>query len=268
MPTLVVGDVHGCYDSLVALLKKCGFDADRDHLWLVGDLVNRGPESLEVLRWARATQARLGQRMVAVLGNHDLHLVSRHAGIAGPKRLDTLDEILTAPDAGELIDWLRGCPLVHRRGRTLMVHAGLLPSWAAGDAEGWARKIEKHLAAGDGLPDLLAWPVTQGEARHPKLRAALAAFTRLRTCTVDGEPCSFSGPPDQAPPGCLPWFRIPDRRSEKLRIVCGHWAALGLHRERGVTALDGGAAWGGKLTALRLGDGKIFQHRVKETRSV
>ncbi len=269
MPTYVVGDVHGCYRTLRGLLADCGFDRDRDRLWLVGDLVNRGPHSLEVLRWARETEARMGERMVAVLGNHDLHLVAFHAGLRGRHRRDTFDDVVDAPDASELVTWLRLRPLIRREGDLVLVHAGLLPSWTAVEAETRAREVEDRLRDDDGLAELVvrftdadAAPAAPPAGRR---RTALAALTRLRTCTVEGLPCGWSGPPDGAPPGCLPWFRVPGRASSGLEIVCGHWAALGLHREAGVVALDSGAAWGGHLSVLRLEDDRIFQRPVTET---
>ncbi len=265
MPTFAIGDVHGCFDSLQELLEDCGFKPAEDRLWLVGDLVNRGPKSLEVLRWAMDLEARLGERMVAVAGNHDLHLVARHAGVAAAKRKDTLDEVLSAPDAGELVGWLRRRPLLHREDDHLLVHAGLLPSWTPAAADTWARRVEKRLQDSGATRDLLAWPSPAGIEEDP-LRTALAAFTRLRTCTTDGRQCDFSGPPQKAPPGCLPWFRIPERHSREVTVICGHWAALGFHREPGVLALDSGAAWGGQLSAVRLEDGRVFQRPVTETR--
>jgi bis(5'-nucleosyl)-tetraphosphatase (symmetrical) len=266
MPTYVVGDVHGCFETLQRLLADCGFDHGRDRLWLVGDLVNRGPESLEVLRWARDLDRRLGERMVAVAGNHDLHLVSRHAGVAAAKRRDTLDAVLAAPDADELVDWLRRRPLLHREGDQLLVHAGLLPSWTPEDAEREARRVEARLRDRGAFRELVAWPPPPEPAEDPA-RTALGAFTRLRTCTAGGRPCNdFAGPPKEAPPGCIPWFRVRGRRSRGVTVLCGHWAALGLHREAGVIALDSGAAWGGKLSALRLEDGEVFQRPVTETK--
>ncbi|MEE8523682.1 MAG: symmetrical bis(5'-nucleosyl)-tetraphosphatase [Thermoanaerobaculia bacterium] len=265
MPTYAVGDVHGCFDALRGVLADCGFDRDRDRLWLVGDLVNRGPRSLEVLRWATDLGERLGERMVVVAGNHDLHLVSRHAGVSVAKHQDTLDAVLAAPDADELVGWLRRRPLLHREDGYLLVHAGLLPSWTPAAAERRARRVEGCLRDADAARELLAWPLPRESPEDP-LRTTLGVLTRLRTCTVDGRPCDFAGPPEEAPPGCLPWFRVPDRRSREVTVICGHWAALGLHREAGVIALDSGAAWGGRLSAVRLEDGEIFQRPVTETR--
>lgn len=269
MPTYVVGDVHGCDATLRGLLADVGFDPGRDRLWMVGDLVNRGPHSLAVLRWAREMEERMGERMVVVLGNHDLHLVSRHAGLRGPHRRDTFDEVLAAPEIDELIAWLRRRPLLHREGDRILVHAGLLPSWTPEEAEVRAREVEERLRHAGGLAELAArFTPADGLPGAPpaaRLRTSLAALTRLRTCTVEGVPCDWSGPPEGAPDGCLPWFRVPGRASAGARIFCGHWAALGLHRAPGVVALDSGAAWGGSVSALRLEDDRIFQRRVTET---
>ncbi len=267
MPTYAIGDVHGCYDTLRGLLADCGFDADRDRLWMVGDLVNRGPRSLQVLRWARETQERMGERMVAVLGNHDLHLVARHEGLRSHRK-DTFGDVLAAPEAGELIAWLRRRPLLHRQGDLFVVHAGLLPSWTPEEAECRAREIEEHLLSAEGLAELtVRFTPADADAGAPaagRLRTALMALTRLRTCTAEGLPCDWSGPLDGAPAGCFPWFRVPGRASRGVRVICGHWAALGLHREAGVVALDSGAVYGGSISALRLEDGKIFQQPATE----
>ncbi len=264
MATYVVGDIHGCDRARRELLEHCGFDAGRDRLWLAGDLVNRGPRSLEVLRWARDLSSRLGERMVAVLGNHDLHLLSRHAGLRPARPRDTFDAVMAAPDADDLVAWLANRPLVHRDGDNLLVHAGLLPSWTPADAERRARQAEAFLRDVDRRPEMLARSGSWDDATR-RSRAALQTFTRLRTCTVEGQPCNFAGPPEAAPEGCLPWFRVPGRKSAGIRVLCGHWSTLGLHREANIVALDSGAAWGGSLSALRLEDERIFQVPVTET---
>ncbi len=268
MPTYAVGDVHGCYETLRGLLADCGFDPDRDRLWMVGDLVNRGPRSLEVLHWARDLNRRLGERMVVVLGNHDLHLVASHEGLRGDRRKDTFGDVLAASEAAELVAWLRRRPLLHREGDLLLVHAGLLPSWTPEEAERRAREVEERLLSDEGLAELVARftadDAADGAPAAGRRRSPLAGLTRLRTCTAEGLPCDWSGPLDGAPAGCLPWFRVPGRASRGARVICGHWAALGLHREAGVVALDSGAVYGGSISALRLEDGKIFQRRATE----
>jgi bis(5'-nucleosyl)-tetraphosphatase (symmetrical) len=261
MATYAIGDIQGCFDSLCALLARCGFDSRDDRVWLAGDLVNRGPGSLEVLRWARD----LGDRAVCVLGNHDLHLLARGAGLAGPKRRDTLADVLAAPDADELLSWLRGQPLYHREGDVVMVHAGIDPRWSLDEAAALAAEVEAALS-GDRWLEVLAsdrepmvpWrPELEGASR---LQSIAEVLTRLRTCRDDGQPCSsFSGPPEEAPAGCHPWFSHPRRRSLGATVIFGHWAALGLRRGPDTWALDSGCVWGGELTALRLDDGAVFQ---------
>jgi bis(5'-nucleosyl)-tetraphosphatase (symmetrical) len=257
MALYAVGDIQGCFTTLQQLLQVIDFQPDRDKLWLVGDLVNRGPDSLRVLRWARD----LGDAVTAVLGNHDLHLLARAAGVAEAKKRDTLDEVLAAADLPELMDWLRSRPLLHREGAYLMLHAGLLPQWTAGQALRQARQVEGVLRGPEWRQLLAAH--AKGEARDPDTAAQVAflgVVTRLRTCTVAGVPCSsFSGTPADAPPGCLPWFRVPGRQSTGVTCVVGHWAALGLRIEPGLIALDSGCVWGRELTAVRLGDGAVFQ---------
>lgn len=271
MATYAVGDVQGCQRSLEGLLGQLPFDPGRDALWLVGDLVNRGPRSLESLRWAMAQ----GPSCVAVLGNHDLHLLSRAAGVRRPKARDTLDAVLAAPDREALLGWLRGRPLLHRQGEWLAVHAGLLPQWSPDQAEALAREVEATLrgpgwrellaayAAGDGP---LAWEAGLAPAERQVL--ALRAFTVLRTVTPEGamEP-EYNGPPAQAPAGQRPWFEHPGRRSAgRVKVVFGHWAALGLYRGADVLGLDTGCVWGGQLTAARLEDGAVWQQPALDGR--
>ncbi|MEM9595479.1 MAG: symmetrical bis(5'-nucleosyl)-tetraphosphatase [Acidobacteriota bacterium] len=269
MATYAIGDVHGCARTLDLLLGDLPFDAASDRLWMVGDLVNRGPDSLGVLRWARGQHEGLGDRFVTVLGNHDLHLIAAHLGVARRPQPD-LDPILAADDGAELVAWLRRRPLLHRDGDTLLVHAGLWPWWTPGDAESWARRAEVALR-GDDAAELLggvkALGSTQregGEAELARIATALFAFVHLRTLTADGDPCPHKGPPSTAPEGCRPWFEAPDRRTADRRVVFGHWAALGFHRGQGTLGLDSGCAWGGHLTAVRLDDGEVFQRPNSE----
>lgn len=266
MPNYAIGDIQGCMESLRALLARIDYRAGRDRLWMTGDLVNRGPRSLDVLRWARDQ----GDDVVTVLGNHDLHLLARAAGVADPRARDTLDDVLNAPDREDLIDWLRRRPLVVREGERLLVHGGLLPDWSADDAERLAREIEDELRGprwaallGEwrGAPGL--WRAELGARRRRAL--ALSAMATLRAVTREGAMRrDFNGPPAEMPPGCMPWFDHPDRRSRDTRIVFGHWAALGLLLRDDVAALDTGCVWGGKLTALRLDDGAVVQQPALE----
>jgi len=253
-------------ESLSALLARIGDDPRRDRLWLTGDLVNRGPRSLEVLRWARDQ----GDRLVTVLGNHDLHLLARAAGLAAARRRDTLDDVLTAPDRDELIEWLRRRPLIHREGKLVLVHAGLLPDWSLAEAEELARELEEGLRGRHWMALLRDWRGAIGSWRAdlaPSARRALAmtAMATLRAVTADGAMRrDFNGPPAELPPGCVAWFDHPRRRSRDARILFGHWAALGLVLRRDVAALDSGCVWGDRLTALRLDDDAVFQQPALE----
>lgn len=257
MSVYAIGDVQGCYAPLQQLLERLRFDTARDRLWFTGDLVNRGPQSLEVLRFVK----ELGERAVCVLGNHDLHLLAVAAGAAKFKKRDTLEEILKAPDRDELLHWLRTRPLLHHDadlGCTL-IHAGLLPPWDLTDAQRLAREAETvlrgdqcveffHHMYGD-LPD--HW--NENLRAHDRWRVIVNAFTRLRYCDLDGNmDLRPKGPPGSQPPDLLPWFQIPARRSRGLKIVFGHWSALGLWQGEDVIGLDSGCLWGRSLSAVRL----------------
>jgi len=255
--TYAIGDIQGCHAPLQRLLTRIGFDPKKDRLWLTGDLVNRGPDSLAVLRWAYA----LGPAAIVVLGNHDLHLLARWAGVAGARRRDTLDAVLAAPDAPELLAWLRRQRLAHREGEWCLVHGGLLPQWTIGDAERMAREAEAVLCGPAGNELLAALPRPHGECPDAVARCLpfVAAMTRLRTCTLGGQPCDhFNGAPDAAPPGCIPWFDVPGRKSADATVVFGHWSALGLYIAPGLIGTDTGCVWGRELTAVRLDDRAVF----------
>lgn len=261
MATWVIGDVHGCYRTLRKLLKRIGFEKSDDRLWFTGDLVNRGPRSLEVLQWA----VDHDWRVESVLGNHDLHLLAVAFGVAEERPRDTLRPILRAPNQVALVDWLRRRPLVAGNSSRLLVHAGLLPAWTPEEALSLAARLEGRLR-GEGarelLADLKAKP--DPEAERTEVRA-LRAFALIRTLRSDGELCrEFAGPPEEAPKGCRPWFEVPERRSRGAEILFGHWAAAGLRRGPGYLALDSGCAWGGALTAVRLEDGTTVQMRNSE----
>lgn len=250
------------------LLDRVRFDAARDRLWLVGDLVNRGPESLDVLR----TLTDMGDRVTVVLGNHDIHLLARGAGLTTARRQDTLDEILGAPDAASLLSWLRHRPLIVREGPWVMVHAGLAPGWTLEEAETRARAVEARLR----LPDwsrLLAPPPkgspggkkTMSQAPDPGAdlaweRETLAVLTRVRMVTRSGTPeFEFKGAPSSAGPHLIPWYQARHTRPPSTTVLFGHWSTLGLHRSPGAISLDTGCVWGGPLTALRLEDGQVIQ---------
>jgi bis(5'-nucleosyl)-tetraphosphatase (symmetrical) len=257
MAVYAIGDIQGCYDPLLRLLDLLRFDPATDTLWLVGDLVNRGPQSVEVLRLVHS----LGERAVVVLGNHDLTLLAVAAGQVKPKRKDTFHTILDAPDRGELLDWLRRRPLLHHDAALgfTMIHAGLPPQWDLALAQRCAVELEAILRG----PDCEAFLARMfgGEPRcwrddlagYDRLRFTVNVLTRMRFCTADGT-LSFTekGPPGSQEPGLLPWFAVPGRRNADLNLVFGHWAALGYYRAPGIYALDSGCVWGNRLTAIRL----------------
>lgn len=266
MARYAIGDIQGCMASLERLLTLISF-SHNDHLWLVGDLVNRGPRSLDVLRWARDHEASI----TCVLGNHDLHFLARAAGAAPEKPRDTLDELLAAPDCDRLVDWLRRQPLAHLDRSHLLVHAGLHPRWTAEQALHLGGEIERELR-GPGWRAFLA-QISEGPPPRwdPRLgggdrwRAILAYLVRARTLRPDGrvEP-HFTGPPTQAPPGCVPWFAWPDPAWATHTVVFGHWAALGLAIGPRHLGLDTGCVWGKALTAIRLDDRMVFQAKSVE----
>jgi bis(5'-nucleosyl)-tetraphosphatase (symmetrical) len=262
-----IGDVQGCYDELCALLERIVFDAGRDRLWFVGDLVNRGPQSLEVLRFVRG----LGDRAVAVLGNHDLHLLAAAAGTRRPNPKDTFDEILAAPDRDALVDWLRRRPLLHADDElgVVMIHAGLAPQWNSARARACAAEVEAVLRADDYREFLAAMYGDRPDRWSDdlrgidRLRFSLNCFTRLRLCDRDGRlHLREKGSPWNRSNGLVPWFAAPGRASAGADLVFGHWSMLGRYEDRanGVYALDSGCIWGGALTALRLdGDSREWK---------
>lgn len=268
MATYAIGDIQGCFTSFRRLLGRISFNPNRDRLWLVGDLVNRGPDSLETLRFIKD----LGASVSLVLGNHDLFLLGAAEGIVALRPKDTIHDILAAEDQADLINWLRRQPLHHRDGSFLMVHAGLLPQWTIDEAVGLAREVEAVLA-GPGYRSFLdqlfhgATPQWTPALKGPERLASITrVLTRLRTCRPTGEMSGFSGPPEEAPAGFIPWFRISGRRNRGATIISGHWAALGLHMEPNLLALDSGCVWGRQLTAVRLEDRTVFQVDYAERR--
>lgn len=260
MATYAIGDVQGCYDALRHLLDTLKFDPGRDRLWFCGDLVNRGGQSLEVLRLVRSLDAS----SVVVLGNHDLSLcaIAERKEPEQRKVNPDLQRVLFAEDGRQLVDWLRERPLLHvdRALGFVLVHAGLAPRWTVALAEKRAREVEARLR-GRHHDKLLrqmygnkpaAWsPKLEGMDR---LRAIINVMTRLRFCDVRGR-IAFDekGPPGTQTPGLYPWFEVPGQVTRDLRVVCGHWSTLGLFMGLGVYAIDTGCVWGGRLTALELG---------------
>jgi bis(5'-nucleosyl)-tetraphosphatase (symmetrical) len=258
MATYAIGDVQGCADELQALLAQVDFRAGQDRLWFVGDLVNRGPNSLAVLRFVRA----LEDDAVVVLGNHDFHLLCLAEGFARKRPDDTLDEVLAAPDASQLLAWLRARPLLHLDTGYAMVHAGLLPQWSLDRAAALAREVQAVLRS-DRYREFLArlygsQPHAWREelAGWDRLRVIVNAMARLRFCNDAGE-MDLAAKGRNAPPGYRPWFEL--RPTDERPIVCGHWSALGLKLDGKLAALDTGCVWGGSLSALRLEDRRLFQ---------
>lgn len=265
MAVYAIGDIQGCYDPLQRLLELIRFDPAADTLWLTGDLINRGPKSVAVMRLVKD----LGGQAVTVLGNHDLTLLAVAEGFVPLKRKDTFHEILEAPDREDLIHWLRHRPMLHHDPHLgyVMVHAGLPPQWDLALATGCARELEAVLQ-GERHRDFLAqmfgseprvWH--EGLTGVERLRFTVNALTRMRFCHEDGS-LNFDqkGPPGSQPKDLKPWFLAPGRRNADLKVVFGHWAALGYYRDRGIYALDSGCVWGGQLTALRLdGAEEVFR---------
>jgi bis(5'-nucleosyl)-tetraphosphatase (symmetrical) len=257
MATYAIGDIQGCYDELRRLLDHIEFDPTRDKLWSVGDLVNRGPGSLAVLRWFKA----LGERAVVVLGNHDLHLLALAAGNHRRTKSHTMDEVLNAPDRDELLHWLRHRPVLHYSDhkRFAMVHAGLPPQWDLTQARACAAELEVELR-GPGYADFLhamygnepdLW--SDDLRGTDRLRFITNCFTRLRYCNIDGRLLLHEDAlPGSQPEHALPWFKVPGRASRETRIVFGHWSTLGYAAEHNAWALDTGCVWGGRLTAVRI----------------
>lgn len=262
MATYVIGDIQGCYNEFQRLLEAVRFDPAQDKLWLVGDLVNRGPNSVGVLRLVKS----LGDSAVTVLGNHDLSLLALSEGHGRIHSGDTMDSVLDAPDREDLLTWLRCQKLVHLEDRHLMVHAGLLPQWSAQQALVLAQEVETVLR-GPHYRELFAHiygnqPVRWEEnlTGHDRLRVIINACTRLRVCTAEGAmEFKFKGEVGRIPSGWLPWFDVPGRASADVTVVCGHWSALGLLVKPNLIALDTGCLWGGPMTAIRLEDRQIFQ---------
>lgn len=262
MATYAIGDIQGCFGSLTELLDRIGFNATRDRLWFVGDLVNRGPHSLETLRFVKS----LGEAAITVHGNHDLHLCMVDAGHGRKNDDDTLLPILDAPDREDLLAWIRAWPLMHVEGEYALVHAGLLPQWTVPKARELAaevehqlrsKKYEKFLSHLFGSKPAFWDDSLEGWDR---LRLIVNAMTRMRFCTAEGViEFRAKGPVESAPAGCLPWFAVPGRKSRDHTIVCGHWSALGLYMEPKLLALDSGCLWGGTLTAVRLEDRRVYQ---------
>jgi bis(5'-nucleosyl)-tetraphosphatase (symmetrical) len=262
LATYAIGDVQGCFAELERLLDEIRFDGARDRLWFVGDLVNRGPQSAEVLRFVKS----LGDGAVTVLGNHDIHLFAHVAGYGKKRADDSFGDVLAAPDCNALVEWLRARPMMHVERGYAMVHAGLLPAWSIERALELAAEVESALRAPDYRSFLAGLYGSQpdrwedGLRGIDRLRVIVNAMTRMRFVDASGVmEFRAKGEREKAPRGYLPWFDAPGRASANVPIVCGHWSALGLLIRPDLLALDSGCVWGGRLTAVRLEDRSVFQ---------
>ena len=265
MALYLIGDVQGCDAPLSRLLDKIDFSPSRDTLYLLGDLVNRGPASAEVLR----RLAGYGDAARCLLGNHDLSLLTVAEGFRTPHPSDTVDSVLEASDRAAMLEWLCQQPLAIRAHGLLMVHAGVLPQWDANQVMALAGEVQAVLRGPDcrellrhlfgNHPD--RWDDTLTGV--PRLRVVVNALTRLRFCTPEGVMhLKASGHPDQAPAGTLPWFAVPGRRTAGTTIACGHWSTLGVLLRPDLLALDSGCVWGGCLSALRLDEADPSRHEL------
>lgn len=265
MSLYLIGDVQGCDEALGRLLDDIGFSPSRDTLYLLGDLVNRGPASLAVLRRLMALQGSAH----CLLGNHDLHLLAVAQGVRAPHRSDTLAEVLNAPDRNALLDWVRSRPMAVFEHGWLMVHAGVLPQWDLAQTLALAAELQAVLRSpdwGDFLHGMYGnqpdhWrDALQGTER---LRVVVNALTRLRLCSAQGvmEFDSKEGA-EAAPPGFMPWFDVPGRRTAGVPVAFGHWSTLGTVQRKDVLPLDTGCVWGGCLTAARIGTGPGQVERI------
>lgn len=260
MTTYVIGDLQGCLDPLEQLLDKVRFDPSCDRIWFVGDLINRGPQSLQTLRYVKA----LGKSAITVLGNHDLHLLAVVHGYRKPSSKDTLKRILSAPDRDELCDWLAARPLLHTDmdlGHTL-VHAGIHPRWSLKRATRLANKVHKALV---NEPDALFETMygntpanwSKGLAKEDRNRFAINVFTRMRYCHADGTlDFDYNGSPAAAPKHLYPWYAVPDRKKLPTRVIFGHWSSHPSMSPLHVMPTDRGCVWGGSLSAYAIERGE------------
>lgn len=267
MTTYAIGDIQGCYHAFSALLNQLQFNPKTDQLRLVGDLINRGAGSLEVLRWCFQHQSCVK----VVLGNHDLHALVVAHELKKAHKSDTLQAIIDAPDCNELLTWLRHQPLMlldfdaHQQSYAI-VHAGLLPQWTIKQALTYALEVQAALQASN-YRDFLTHmygntPNTWQDdlIGMDRLRVITNAMTRMRICQSNGEmEFAFKGELQNVPEGYMPWFDVPDRQSQATKIFCGHWSALGLSQQNNVISLDTGCLWGGQLTAICVETGAITQ---------
>lgn len=268
-PTFVIGDLQGCFQPLEALLNLIYKTSPDAHIIFLGDIVNRGPQSLATLRAVKQLQEQ--GRAETVLGNHDFHLLAAAHGIRRLHPTDTLNDILDAPDKDELLDWLRHRPISIKQDNYLMFHAGVLPQWTADQALAYAKEVEQQLQNDDWV-DFLSQIFANTPAKWDdkltgidRLRCITNAFTRCRFCEADGTmDFKTKGDPAKAPAHLIPWFELPQRQTQNVTVVFGHWSTLGLTMRDNVVSLDTGCLWGGKLTAMRLSDRHIIQIACKQ----
>lgn len=257
MSIYAIGDIQGCFDELLRLLDTVSFNAQSDQLWFAGDLVNRGPKSLETLRFVKS----LGDSAVTVLGNHDLHLLAASCVPKIANKKDSLLPILEAPDRDELIHWLRHRPLFHSNDDFCLLHAGLPPQWDLKKTQKMASLVEQVLRSDDyqsflnqmygNKPNLWSSSLKGVD----KLRFIVNCFTRMRYCDLKGQlDFIHNGPPGSQPKNLMPWFEVPKRKNANMRIIFGHWSSLGYYEGANCYAIDTGCLWGGQLTALKLGE--------------
>lgn len=261
MATWILGDIQGCFDSFEAWLVRADFDERQDKLWLVGDLVNRGPKNLATLRWMYDHR----DQIEVVLGNHDLHLLACYAGAAELRPRDTISDVLDADDVDLLLGWLRHRPLLHVADKDVMVHAGIHPSWTLDKTKERAREAEARLRSDDYGKFLARWRAAEEPTTDEELqvRETLNVFTRMRALRKDSAELdmSFSGTLEDMPGGLEPWFRRPSPILRTHRIFFGHWAAIGYHEENRAIATDSGCVWGHYLTGFRREDGVVLSQR-------
>ncbi len=266
MAVYAIGDIQGCFSELEQLLDSINFSPETDQLWFVGDLVNRGPQSLDTVNFVRS----LGDSAICVLGNHDVHLIACHAGIQTCKPKSSLNQILNDSHADEIIEWLRFLPLLHYdcELKWLMVHAGLVPQWDLTLAQQCASEVETQLRSDDYISFLQHaygdtpnhWNINLNQ--KDRLRVILNTFTRIRLCDKQGNmDFNYKGPLGQQDSHLHAWFDVP-RKSEELRIIFGHWSALGLKQTDNLLGLDTGCLWGSQLTAARIDTNPVELYQI------
>lgn len=261
MAKYIIGDIHGYFETLIALLKKIDFRPKEDSLWFTGDLINGGPTSLEVLRWCREHAMSMQERLLCVLGNHDMHFLARSVGAAPEIEGDTLDALFEAPDLPELVDWLRRQPLLFVTEDIALVHAGIPPGMSKGEAMEIAASLQNILRS-DDWEEAFASLYLEGKISDAGLLARCCkAFCCIRMCALDGTELEYNGTLEQAPKNATPWYDLLDASWNPYRFFFGHWAAHGLQEAR-AQCLDSGCTWGRGLTALRLDDGKFFRQET------